>query len=175
MLQLDVRFTFSYDAPVPNLLQFMDKSSKIILEEATLHATSIGLELTTGKMEVVDNSNLSSEVIQTDVALIDNGIMFGSGLLADDFEVILFPNVTLNCIVGSMKYNNVGSQTLLMLNDLSCIRFYTGTTLWVYENFDIRPGCIAFDDQSRFMRVAGKNITGSIMPMGSLTRGWFTP
>lgn len=174
-LILDEEITFSYDAPAPNLLQFSDSSAKLILAGATLHATSTGLELTNGRMHIIDSSFLSSEILRTDVALIDNGIMFGSGVLAENFKVKVWPNVALNCISGSVKYNNVGSQHLKMVNNQSHLHFYTATTLWLYENIDIAPGFIEFADQSRIMRAAGKNITGSIMPRGSLVRGRFTP
>lgn len=174
-LKFDTDFTFSYDAPAPNLIHFVDSSSKIILAGATLHATSTGLELTTGKMDVIADSSISSEVILTDVDIIDNGIMFGLGLLVEDFKVELFPNVALNCISGSVKYNNIDSQQLQMVNNVSRIHFYSGTTLWLYANFDIRPGCIEFDDQARIMQALDKTITGSIMPRGFLIRGRFTP
>ncbi len=173
-LLLDEDLTFSYDAEAPNLLAFADKTSELILAGATLHATSTGLVLTTGKLKVVENSAFSSEVIQQDT-IIDNGITVGSGMQADDMKVLIMPNLELACTQGSIKYKNVGANALKMRNNFSHFHFYPGTTLRLFENMDVRPGFIEFDDQATLLTARGKNLTGSIVPNGFLSRRQFTP
>ncbi len=170
-LLLDEDLTFSYDTAAPNLLTFVDNTSKLTLAGATLHATSTGLVLTKGKLRVIENSAFSSEIIQ----IIDNGITIGSGVQADDMKVIIQPNLELACLQGSIKYKNVATNSLKMRNNFSHFHFFPATTLWLYENMNVRPGFIEFDDQARLLIAIGKSLTGSIVPNGSLIRGQFTP
>lgn len=174
-LLLDEGLTFSYDAPAPNLLQFEDKTSKLMLDGATLHATTTGLELTKGKVKIGENSVFSSEIIVLDQEIIDNGITFGDQNKQNDCKLILLPEVNLTCVQGSIRYKNVKSNSLRMDNQRSNIHMNSNTTIWLYENIDMRPGQLIFDNQSRIMRAPGKNVTGSIIPLGTLIRGSFTP
>ncbi len=174
-LILDEDLTFSYDATAPNLLKFQDSTSRLVLSGATLHATSTGLELITGKLKVIENSALSSEIIRQGASLIDNGITLGSGVQADDMKVIILPNLELACSQGSIKYKNVGTNSLKMRNNFSRFHFNTGTAVWLYENMDVRPGFIEFDDQTRLLTAPGITLTGSIVPRGALQRTIFIP
>jgi len=169
-LQLDSGFTFSYDAPAANLLYFTDATGKLVLSDATLHATSAGLELTTGIMEVTDSSFIASEII-TEGALIDNGITLGSGVFAEDFEIKIYPNTSLSCTSGRVKYKNTSPSLVNMLSNLSSLHFYTGTILELVESIDVRPGYVEFEDRTSLLSATGKTFTGSLVPRGYLYRG----
>ncbi len=174
-LILDEGVTFSYDAHLPNLLQFKDKSSKLILDGATLHTTVTGLELTKGRIKVRGNSVVSSEIFGEGEDIIDNGISFGDQNKNNDFKITILPSVSLACLEGSIKYKNVRSSSLVLEDNHSKIVLATNTTMWLYENINMRPGQLVFEDLSRIMRAPGKNVTGSIIPQGVLIRGKFTP
>jgi hypothetical protein len=62
---LDNNFTFSYD-PIffdsRNLLEFIDNTSQLILNGATLYATTTGMQLTKGMLSILKNSSFYSEV-----------------------------------------------------------------------------------------------------------------
>ncbi len=111
-LHLSAGFTFSYDTDASNLLTFKDNTSQLVLAGATLHATSMGLVLTRGKLRVIENSAFSSEILQP--GNIDNAITIGSSAQADDMEVIILPNLELACTQGSIKYRSVANDALKM-------------------------------------------------------------
>ena len=173
-LMLDQGFTFSYDPSIvaQNLLEFIDQTSELLMNGATLHTTVTGLVLTKGKMKVLDDSTLASEILITSTMgdQIDTGITFGADLGADDFVVSIPGNVTLHCSQGSLNYRNVNSASWNMANVSATLRMHSDTSLNLYQNLNLGAGFIVFEDATTLAYASGKSLSGSINPLGTLTR-----
>ena len=174
-LKLDLGVTFSYDPPFVEgnnrLLQFEDSSSLLILNRASFIATSSGIELTKGTLDVKQNSYISST--QNLVSGTERGVAFGDGV--DDFNVIVRPEVSLILNSGVLEYRNTSSASLNLTNPLSAIAIGTGATLQLYENIPTGAGRVVFENAARLLRTNATNVIGTIEPRGALIRGIFTP
>lgn len=169
-LRLDKGLTFSYDTTARDLLEFVDETASFILNTATLHATSTGLDLLNGTLLVRRNSILSSEVPSTiDPGDID-GISFGNGSGANDFSISVDSAVELLCAQGKINYRNVNELSLILSNNRSSLRMATGTTISLFQSINVNPGYIEFDDQSILATADGKTVIGPVVPTGVLFR-----
>ena len=98
-------FRFSYAPPTTNrsLIVMADDSSKLSLQDGTLHSTETGLQLTKGTLEIKGHCN-----IESDATCQAEGIMFGDGVSeANDLEVDIFQGSCLNLTSGALQYKNV--------------------------------------------------------------------
>ncbi|MDR3549841.1 MAG: hypothetical protein P4L31_00365, partial [Candidatus Babeliales bacterium] len=130
---LDSGFTFSYDPGTSaDLLIFEDSTSQLVLNNnATLHTTLQGLNLTNGSILIQANGSLSSEVN----GAIDNGITFGDCISADDFICTLAGNAQL-AISGSLNYKNINALSFNMQSNLASLLINDNTSLNVYQNLN---------------------------------------
>jgi len=175
-LELDVGFTFCYDPVIgnKNLLEMEDETSVLLLNGATLHATGTGLQLMNGKMRVLRDSFLSSEITTTvdefeNEITIDEGITLGNNNDSNDLVCDIFSGVTLHVLQGSLNYKNVLHSSWSMNNLTSVLHMYPNTTLNVYQNLDLGRGSLLLEDNAFIGRALGENLTGSIRPQGALT------
>ncbi len=160
-LELDYNHTFSYDpTSSADLFEFTDQTSILSLDGATLHAGEVGLQLKKGKLLVKNDSTISSET--------SAGIIFGNSVSSDDFAGVLLHNIKLTLQGGSLLYKNVNSASWQAVANRSMLTVATGATLDLYENINTDAGFIKFENNATYGRKTGKNITGSIMPRGTL-------
>jgi len=89
---LDNGVTFSYDPPIASreLLVLHESTSELILNGATLHATTTGMRLTTGRL-IIDRASVLSSEGSVDA----EGISF-----ANDLSVQWFPAANLDFLQG---------------------------------------------------------------------------
>jgi len=165
-LELDVGFTFSYDAGSASktLFELEDATSKLILDGATLHTTVTGMQLTKGKLKVLRDSFICSEV-QGDI---DEGITFGDGTASGDLVCDIFSGVTLRINQGSLNYRNVSALSWKMHNLTSLLSMGADTTLNLYESLDLGDGMLVLGDGVVIGKGIGKDLIGSIRPLGTL-------
>jgi len=166
-VELDIGFTFSYDPGIAsqNLLQFIDDTSKLILNGATLHATITGLQLTKGTLIVDSNSTMESESPTGDNAIV-NGITFGDDTGAGDFACSIYNGVTLFIATGTLNYRNTQAQSFLTGNAYSHLDMQSATRLNVYETLFVGAGEIVFENNTTLGISSGKTVAGSIVPLG---------
>ena len=175
VLKLDKGFTFSYDpvsSTAPDLLEFIDNSSHLILNSASLCTTVTGMQLQKGSLFVRGNSILCSEIkVLSSTETIDNGITFGDSSDANnDFVCEIASSAELKVSQGSLNYQNVKNASIVMLNSLSTLKMGNNTTLRLYQSIPIAPGRLMALNNVTLARTAGKGIIGSFMPLGKLTK-----
>ncbi|MDR3550264.1 MAG: hypothetical protein P4L31_02540, partial [Candidatus Babeliales bacterium] len=171
-LVLDAGFTFSYD-PVrlasKTLLSFVDATSELVLNGATLHATTTGLNLTKGSMVVLGDSGLSSEIKTIGATKIDNGITFGDGVSASsDFGCDITSGSQLLFSNGSLNYKNLLSTSWLMENALSALHMGTATTLRIYNTLNLGLGVALCEDNVTIARVTSAYVLGNVSAINNL-------
>ena len=102
---LEHNLTFSYDPPVANkeLINLIDETAQLMMNGATLHATTTGLQLTKGQLVVDRESFLSSEA-----TVAAEAISFGDGVdAANNLTIRWRPAGKLTLLQGHVLYNNV--------------------------------------------------------------------
>jgi len=175
-LELDLGFTFSYN-PVgvdsKTLIQMEDGTSILALNGATLHTTDCGLKLTKGRIKVLRDSFLSSELTATvDVygrdIIIDEGITFGNSSLGQDVTCDICRGVTLWITQGSLNYKNVLGTSFNVGNFTSGLYMDENTRLNLYENLDLGSGIITLANNTTIGKKSGKMLTGAKNPKGIL-------
>ena len=157
-----MEFTFSYDPIVvasKNLFLFADETSRLLLNGAKLHATSVGLELSKGKLLVKNYATLSSEVKKIDDDIIDEGITLGNGV--DDMACKIYSGATLNLTGGSLIYNNLLDSSWSMLDSLSALHLISDSRLVLQESMNLGSGIIKIGSQAYTVKSAGKSLVGS--------------
>lgn len=164
-LTIDEMFTFSYD-PIfsadKNCFEFEDNTASLVLRDATLCATATGLQFTKGKCFIQGTSCFETEVVEVDGQIIvDEGITFGDGTLENDCRVNIGIGATLHVGLGSLIYNNIGSKSWTMGNQLSIIKLHEDTTFKVNENLNLGLGTLHKHENSHVFIAAGKEIVGS--------------
>ncbi len=170
-LNLEPGVIFNFDPPLfdgcNKLLEFIDESSQLVLNGASLLSTTSGIELVKGTLMVKRTSFIGSD------SVIDfyqkHGVSLGNGI--DDMNIVIAPEAELYLTQGVLEYRNLSSYSLVMLNSLSAIRIAGGAALQLFEDLDLRPGFVVFDDLARVYYLNGvKQIIGSINPQGKLYR-----
>jgi len=174
-LALDVGFTFSYNPTCTSkdLIEMTDNTSLLLLNGATLHTTVTGMQLTKGKLRVLRDSFLSSEVTSVSdgegkPVRIDEGITFGADDADYDLSCDILSGVTLYCLQGSLNYKNISSSSWQMNNFTSVLHMYSSAQLNVYQNLNLGNGSLFLGDNAIIGRAIGKDITGSLRPQGTL-------
>jgi hypothetical protein len=177
-LFLDHSMTFSYDPIIdsPNLFEFIDNSSELILNRSTLYTTTVGMQLSKGTMTVQNDSSLQAETGDDYYGIIDNGITLGDGSdSSNDFYVQVYSGVTLNMQQGSLILRNLDPNAFTFINAVSTLHMYSFTSLKAYENISFPTGRIIFEDQSVLGIVPGNTFNAAISPLGTLYRLDLTP
>ncbi len=167
VLTLDSGITFSYDPANTrkDLISFQDKTACLQLNGATLHATLTGMQLTNGSLVVKYNSTLSSEKTES----IDEGITFGNDLAEEDFYCEILKGSKLKIASGSLKHRSVSADAWIMENNVSCLELGNDCNLYLYQNLNITPGILTYENQGGFFCVPGKTVNGSMHVVGYLT------
>jgi len=165
-LLLDSGFTFIYD-PIrlasKALLTFVDATSLLVLNNATLHSTTTGLNLTNGSMVIGGDSILSSDLKTTGTIVLDNGITLGDGLLASsDFAVDIATGARLRIDTGSLNYKNLLISSWLMENSLSTLNLGAHTTLRLFKSLNLGLGIAVCDDNVTIARAANAKLLGNV-------------
>ncbi len=103
----DHQTTFSYDPVIAknNLFAMEDVTSVLFLNSCTIKASKVGLKLTRGTL-MVDNYNA---LFNDSASYVTQGFMFGSGIVADSLNVVIFPGASLDLKSGFLSYNNVNA------------------------------------------------------------------
>ncbi|MDR3550322.1 MAG: hypothetical protein P4L31_02830 [Candidatus Babeliales bacterium] len=165
-LLLDSGFTFNYD-PIrlasKALFAFVDATSLLILNGATLHTTTTGLNLTKGSMIVGGDSVLSSDLQTTGSIIVDNGITLGDGLQASsDFACNITTGAHLRLDTGSLNYKNLLSSSWLMESSLSTLNLGAYTTLRLYDTLNLGFGIALCDDNVTIARASNAQLLGNV-------------
>lgn len=172
-LHLEPGTTFSFDPPVANgsntLLQFIDDSSYLVLNGASLITTTSGITLTIGTLDVKRTSYVESSA--TINLATQRGVSLGDGI--NDMNVLIGPEAQLYLTQGVLEYRNLSVYSLVMMSNLSAIRIAGGTILQLFSNLNTTIGFVVFDDQAALFATGGSQIIGSINPQGNLIRGYF--
>lgn len=98
-------FTLSYEplSTNRNLIYLNDRTSKIIMQNASLSSSSTGWQLTNGYLDVHGNCNMNS-----DASYRAEGIIFGDGISEDnDLKVDIFQESSLALLGGYIVYKNL--------------------------------------------------------------------
>ncbi|MDR3550809.1 MAG: hypothetical protein P4L31_05305, partial [Candidatus Babeliales bacterium] len=153
-------FFFDYNpgAAVQTLIQFIDATSQLLLNGATLHASGTGLLLTKGSMIAQGNSVVSC----------NNQINIGDGIGADDFAVTIAGGAQLNFLQGLLNYENVNAASWFMENSVSILDMSSNTTLALYQTMNLESGVAVFENNSTLARVPAATLDGSITALGSV-------
>ncbi len=171
-LKLDQGFTFSYDPIIvdsQDLLEFTNKTSVLILNGATLHATTTGMNLTKGKLRVQGESSLASETkLFDDESEYDTGISFGDETVDGDLTCEIMPGAMLNVTAGSLRYKNLSFNSLIMGNDQSLLYLRSGTALRLHQSMSYSQGVVRFAANTTLARAVGKKLLGPVDMQGTV-------
>lgn len=155
-LTLDQGFTFSYDASSPDLLQFTDASSVLVLNSATLATNAQGLNLFHGSLQVQGNSLLSTS------SFIALGDCFNG---TNDFVINVQSNAQLAIESGNFNYKNVNASSWNMQNT-SILYINGGASLNLYQVLNLGTGSAVFGNNATLGNEA--NLIGSSSQEGTL-------
>ena len=137
--ELDDQFTFSY-APSnnsPDLLKFVDYTSKIKLTHCTLYCVP-GLKLSHGTALLQQYPS---------VYAYGDGLTIGDMTVEDssaDMRLIFLDNGILVIQKGALKYQNLDASSCQMWA-AAAIEFTYGTSLYLYRTIYLNNGSIYFD------------------------------
>jgi len=163
---LDRNMTFSYDPPVArnNLLEFEDGTSILCLDAATLHTTHTGLQLINGTMLVNRNTTFRVESrINSENNSESKGIIeIGDGNAAHDMMCQILQGTTFNVTEGTLKYNNVSSNSWDMIFNTSILKIHAGAQLFLNQSLDLGDGRLALHRQATLTKASGKELVGSV-------------
>ena len=101
-LDYDVTFSYAPASSSKDLLEMVDKTSRLNLKGCTVHATTTGLQLTKGTLEIGSKSYLSSEATNE-----FEGVIFGDGTSDNNLYYGSFPASYLEVLSGYLVNNNV--------------------------------------------------------------------
>ena len=174
-LIMEEGMTFSYDPPVAvkDLLEFEDSSSQLILKAASLHSTATGMQMKKGTLNIQGQSELSSDsiIVQTPIPhILNEGIMFGSGVAADNFTCVLVGGVNLSLTQGTLVYKNTDPDLIILESGASLLKIGVQAQLTLDESLRLVSGGIEFGNHATLMIKNGRALTSSIFPLGYLHR-----
>lgn len=165
-LILDRGFTWIYD-PQQNaskdLLKFEDVTASLILDSATFHVTTTGINLQNGTLQVKGESYLlADKEVEEDTVLVDEGICLGDGDSLNDMACEILSGASLHVQSGAFIYNNSKPDLLTMLRGSSRLYFHAGTRLTVMETLNCGAGALYLSNQAKIDIKPGKELLGSI-------------
>ncbi|KKP35937.1 MAG: Autotransporter adhesin, partial [candidate division TM6 bacterium GW2011_GWF2_32_72] len=165
-LILDNGLTFSYD-PISSssqLLGFIDETSMLILDGATLH-TVTNLELIRGTLGILRNSYLSSEA--SDPFDAEQGIFFGD--LVNDMFCQIVPGVHLILTQGNLVNKNLIISSWNLPVASSVLNIGSNSSLILETDLDLGLGVVQFGDGAYLKRIGGADLVSSVNLDGALT------
>lgn len=165
--------TFSYDPIVvaeQDLFAFESHTSLVQMFSAAWHTTVTGMQFKKGRIRLINDCYFSSEKIEVgEDFVIDNGLTFGDGVTPFNDTVLEIVNAaTFNLVSGSLNYKNMSSLTLVLGNVFSNIYLYAGTRLRLFESMNFDVGSLKIGNGVFIGKDIGKEIVGSILPLGTV-------
>jgi hypothetical protein len=166
-----------------NLLIFEDYSSSLALDQAELHVTATGLQLTGGTLLITGNSVISSEHCQEMVVTdafnkitrdkrMGYGIELGSGDGAYDMKCCIKGNVQLRLGEGSLlTFNNANTGSFVMENTFSSLYIGCHAALALKMPLVFEKGTLCFDSNSHIYTTEQPIISGNVQFLGQCTTG----
>jgi hypothetical protein len=164
-LTFDRGFTFSYDTSDPNLLVFEDKSSNLILRDATWHIGLVGFNFKKGIMHVYGNSFLSVEKTEET----DNGITLGDCSSSENDFTFHFTSGSQLTFSGTINYKNIDLNSWIMDHYTAVFYLSTESIFNVYKTLDMGPGVTIFGLNTVLGFAPDQTIEGGISQEGGLT------
>lgn len=172
---LDKGITFSYAPSIASrdLIAMEDVTSVLRLNGATLYATSTGLRLTNGTLQIKGDVDFHSEVVSTTTTTskIDGGISFGDGVSANDCVCEIFDGSKLNVKHGSLHYCNVAQDSFVSKSRLSAIEVSSFAALKLYENLNLGVGELYLQPRSSLLHADGMRHYGATYLLGNVNYG----
>lgn len=161
-LYLESGMTFSYDPVINNkdLLYFVDNSSKLHLNLATLHAAKYGMRLRNGTMVIEGLCEFSAEPSSNPLYTVE----FGDQNIAHDFTMKILAGSEVELADGYFAYRNINSEVWRMPSSTSFMCVEGGATLHLYETLDLGNGrLLKYNDGSTLIRESGSvKILGAV-------------
>ena len=97
------RFSYAPSSTANNLISMQDETSTIYLNEATLHSTTTGLQLTNGKLKIKGLCFINS-----DASIREEGIKLGNGInIENNLNIDIEPESDLFLLNGYLFYKNI--------------------------------------------------------------------
>lgn len=166
-LKLDTGLTFSYDPVVvasKNLLVFESDTATLALRDASLHITTTGMQLDSGRLNIKGNCCISSETQVVDFeTTIDEGVTIGSGNIEDDLYVEIGIGSILRVKQGALIYNNVDSWSLNMGNAVSSFVVDPEARLDVEKTLNLGAGRLMLSKRAVINLQPGQKVVGSVI------------
>ena len=158
-VSMDDGFTFSYDpGTYPDLIQFEEsRSSRLIINGATIHATTQGMSLINGSMQILFSGFFESELVDS----VDNGITFGDCNAAHDFVVTIAGGSEITLTSGTLNYKNVNVSSWFMQSQFSSMNI-GANTLNLYQDMTNGTAIAYFAPGSTLGTSPGKTLNGSV-------------
>jgi hypothetical protein len=104
ILQDDFTFSYAPQTASRGLISLVDDTARIIMNNASIHSTQTGLQLTKGYLEVHGHCSL-----QSDAWYEVEGITLGDGVSeANDLKIDIYPESNLSLDSGYLVYKNLG-------------------------------------------------------------------
>ncbi len=148
-LSLDQAFTFSYDPQGnrPQLLTFLNNSSQLYMNNATIHATKYGMQLTNGTLLVDGLAQIFVEGAQAVTGLLNVGSSQTAGFVlgnnaGNDQILVLNFGATLEMDRGYLIYQNVNASSLFARSQYSNITINPGADLLLEQPMNLSPGIL---------------------------------
>lgn len=104
------------------------------------------------------DSFLSSEVTSFGEQLIDEGIIFGSGVSENDVRCTILSGSILELSSGTLFYDNVNAGSLRMFNERSRLSIASGARLGLYQDITLGKGVLYFSNDTTFARYPEKKL-----------------
>jgi hypothetical protein len=112
-------------------LVFVDNSSVIKFDNASMIVTDSGIQLTVGTLEFVGNGNLDIASTVTTY-----GMILGDGVTAaNDFTIFFDAGSTLNFSAGYLVYNNTTPDKFVTASQDSLVTRYPNSLVYVAQNW----------------------------------------
>lgn len=104
ILQDDFTFSYAPQTASRGLISLVDDTARIIMNNASIHSTQTGLQLTKGYLEVHGHCSL-----QSDAWYEVEGITLGDGVSeTNDLKIDIYPESNLSLDSGYLVYKNLG-------------------------------------------------------------------
>ncbi len=118
-------------------LTFVDATSRLILENSTLHVTSSGMILTNGELVVQGGSTLEVENNKHEYSLI-----LGDGTLEHDQAVSIEAGANLTLKTGKLVYNNAASDRIVFHSSTAGLAVESDRGLVPQTSFKLSNGSV---------------------------------
>jgi len=164
-LTLSQNLTFSYDpfCDRMDLLCFEDSSSRLYMNNATLHITNSGMRLIKGSGIVEGFCKVETEMaFNKGGNYISGGLEFGNQQVGNDFSLEILRGSYLEMVSGLFSFRNVSSSSWNMNSTLSSIKLLWGTAFELQESLNLGQGRLFCSKRASLTKYPGKTLTGEV-------------